>query len=131
MDLRQLIRPALKTLAFLAGTWLFFTFLLPVVLPFLLGLLPALAAQVPAARLREKLRLPRWLLCGAVVAAVWLILGSTVFFLCRTVCREFAGFLGQLPELLRSLSQPLEALRRKLEQLSGCLPDSLGRLLKL
>ena len=41
------------------GAWLFVRYLLPIAMPFLAGLLLALAAE-PAVRLGTRLKLPRW-----------------------------------------------------------------------
>lgn len=130
MNKTRVLRAALWGLGGAAAAWLFVRFLLPLLLPFLLGLLVARLAQRPVRFLREKGRLPGWLASGAVVLGMYGLLGVGLWWLCRTACGELARFTGELPALLQSLAGPAERLRGKIDELTACAPTFLQKTIR-
>ena len=126
MNSRKVFRAAAAVLAAAVGLWLFAAVLLPVLLPFFIGLAVAALVEKPVTALMRRMRLPRGLASFLCVLAVFAALGTGLFFLCRTLLRELMGFVRQLPELAQSLSGPLLHLEERLLALAGKLPDGIG-----
>ena len=63
MNSRKILRAAGLTLAGALGLWLFAAVLLPVLLPFLIGLAVAALVEKPVAALLRRTRIPRGHLC--------------------------------------------------------------------
>ena len=70
MEHQNLRRTVLLTALWMIGIWLGLWFLGPVLLPFAVGLLTALAAEPIVVGLQQQLRLPRWASAGLGVAGV-------------------------------------------------------------
>ena len=102
------------------------SFLLPVLLPFLIGLLAALLAQRPIALCTNRLHAPRTLAAFFCTLLLFALLGSALFFLGRVLFGELSGFLREIPSLLSSISVPLASIKLRLYALAGRLPDGLG-----
>ena len=117
---------ALWILLILAGLWAFSVLLLPVFLPFLIGLLLALIARKPILLLQKRLKLPRWAASFLCVLLLLALIFAAVFLLCKTVCRELSSFLHTLPENLSALTGPLLRLENRLYALADRLPDGIG-----
>lgn len=126
MDSRQLMLSILRTLAFVVAGWIGIVFLLPILLPFAIGYLLAMLVEPLVKRLKSHSRLPRWLCSGICVSVLLAVLGTLVFFLCKTICMEFTSFVRQVPQLLSSLSGPMERLKQWLLELASKFPDGLG-----
>lgn len=127
MNTRKIRRTALIVLVCAVGVWLGAAYLLPVLLPFLIGLLAAWIAEKPVQFLTRKLHFPRWLASFLCVLLLLAALAAVLFFLCRTVCSELMGFLRQLPQLMGTLAEPLEKLEQRLFVFAEKLPDGLGK----
>ena len=80
------------------GAWLTVRYVLPIAMPFLVGLLLALAAE-PAVRLGVRFRLPRWVATGLGVSATLLLLTSLVGFVGAVLVRELGVLANRLPDL--------------------------------
>lgn len=126
MNRKQALRTAGLIAACAAGLLIFIVWLLPVLLPFVIGLGVAALAERPVAFLLNKTRFPRWLASFLCVLALYALLGGGLFLLCRVVCRELGAFLHELPELLSSLSVPLSRLHARLLVLAERFPDGIG-----
>lgn len=126
MNSRKILRAAGLTLAGALGLWLFAAVLLPVLLPFLIGLAVAALVERPVAALLRRTRIPRGLASFVCVLAVYAALGTGLFFLCRTLLGELMGFLRRLPELAQALAGPLLRLETRLLELAARLPDGIG-----
>ena len=72
---REVIRRALLLSGGFLGAWLCFRYLLPLFLPFVLGLLLALTAE-PAVQFGLRLKLPRW-----AAAGIGMALGAGMYIL--------------------------------------------------
>ena len=123
-------RPAARKIIALIGiflaVWLGIRYLLPVVLPFLLGGGLAILAEPLVGVLSQKLRLKRpiavFLGVGALLAAVLgllALLGAAAWW-------ELGNLAGQLPGLLDSLRSGWEALNQWLSGLADKAPAALS-----
>ena len=121
---------ALRLGAGIAGGYLFFRFLGPVLLPFLLGLLPARAANHTADRLQEKFGTPRRLTACLCVGIFYILFFLLLFFLGKFLLQELEGFFRSLPTLASSLTGPFERLKNTLLDLASRFPDGIGAALE-
>lgn len=112
------------------AVWLLVAFGLGILLPFLLGYLTARLAEPLVCRMESGSRLPRWLCSGLCVTIVLLLLGLLFGLLGRILFTEAAELVKRVPDVLLSLEQPLQALKRWLLQLAQRAPDGLGLALQ-
>lgn len=124
--------PQKKALAltgvFLAA-WLGVKYLLPMVMPFLLGGGIALAAE-PAVRFAQRrLKLKRGAAAGIGVSVTLLFLAAVAVLLGALAVRELGQLARALPELEGTARQGLTALQDWLLSLAGRLPDGIGSAL--
>ena len=126
MKSRKIWKTALTALGCILGAWAFGALLLPVLLPFFIGLAVSLLAEKPVRLLQTRAHLPRWLASGACVMLLFLVLFGGLFFLCRLLCGEAADLARQLPQLAEDLAPALARLKERLLALSEKLPDGLG-----
>lgn len=105
--------------------WLGIRFLLPVTLPFLLGLGVAILAEPGVRLLEQKARLPRQIATGVTVTALLALLAVAVSCLGVAAYRELNTLTLELPKLLGSLTQPLLRLKGWLLSLADAAPDHL------
>lgn len=112
------------------GAWLFFRFLGPVLLPFALGLLPALAAQKATVQLQDRIRVPRWLSACLCVGLLYLVFFLVLFLAGRLLLQELESFLRSLPQLAGSLAGPLSRLEQAMLELASRFPDGIGAALE-
>lgn len=125
----KLFRTLILSGVLLLGGWIFLHCLGPVLLPFFLGLVIALSAEPAADRIHRRFRLPRWLCAGISVSCVYLSLSLAVFILFRLLWQEAEDFFQSLPELTRSLSEPITAIKAQLLRLAGQFPPGLETVL--
>ena len=109
------------------GIWLFLKYLFPIVLPFFLGLLLALAAD-PAVRLATRLKLPRWAASGVGVSLTLAFLTGLVGLLGASAVRELGVLAGRLPDLQDTAVQTANRLRLFLEQAADRVPEGIRPL---
>lgn len=119
----------LYLLCALFAAWLGVRYALPVVLPFLLGALLALAAE-PAVRFATgRLRLPRWAGAGLGVSMTLIVLVGILWLLGSLLVREVGTLAQALPDLQETAQQGLDLLQSKAIQLSEKMPAGLGNFL--
>lgn len=127
-------RPAIKNLAALAlsflAVWLSLRWLMPLILPFLLGAALALAAEPLVGLLCGRLRLPRALGAGLGVAGTLALLAAVVTLLAAALLRELAALAGALPDLEQTATQGLASLEIFLSGLTQRLPAGIQPLLE-
>jgi len=116
----------LRTVGVLLTAWLALRYLLPLVLPFLLGLALAVGAEPMARFFRRRLGIPRRFASGISVSIAFCFLAVTGMLLCALVVRELRALAGILPELASAAQTGLTALQEKLVRFSGNLPGELG-----
>lgn len=109
------------------GVWLAFRYLMPIILPFALGLMFALLAEPGVAFLHRKLRLPR-----AAAAALTLTLGFVMIFIllwlvAAAAYRELAVLASGLPAFFERISGTVSALREWAMALVSRAPDGLSQ----
>lgn len=126
MKSRNFLRIALTVLAAALGAWVFAALLLPLVLPFGIGLGVCMLAEKPVTLLQSRARFPRWLASGVCVLGLYVLLFGGAFLLCRLLCGEAAGLVRELPTLAEGLQAPMEQMQQRLYALAEKLPDGLG-----
>ncbi len=126
-------RPAIKNIAALVVTfilaWMSFRWLLPLVLPFLLGILLALTAEPAVGFLCRRLKLPRALGTGIGVAATLALLAAVLVLLTAALLRELAALAGAVPNLEQTVSQGLASLENFLSGLALRMPQGVQPIL--
>lgn len=126
---RQAIRFVFFLALSLAATWLFMRYLLPIGLPFLLGVGLALAAEPAVRLLSGKLRLPRVGASAIAVSAVFLLSATVLTFLLALGVRQSQQLVGVIPQLAQTIAQAMQQLQKWLRELTNRLPASLQPLL--
>ena len=104
-----------KSAALFAGFilfWLAIRYLLPLLLPFLLGAGLALAAEPAVSFLQQTLRLPRGASAGIGVSLCLTILILLMMSLGALLLRELSAVAGRIPQVRQLLQQGLEGLQQ-------------------
>lgn len=109
-----------------ALVWLSALYVLPAVLPFLIGLAIALLAEKPLRAFLKKTKLPRAAGVFLFVLLFYALLLFAVYLLCRVLLTQATRFLKELPQLISSLAIPFGTMQRKLYDLASRLPDGVG-----
>ena len=107
----------------LCAAWLAVRYLLPVLLPFLLGAGLALAAEPLVALLGR--RLPRGAASGIGVTVTFTLLAMVVTALCALAVRELGALAAVLPELLEAAKGGMDSLERFLTDLAARSPEAV------
>ncbi len=118
-------RTLLSALA--AGTVLFLTarFLLPLLLPFLLGAGLALVAEPMASFFTRRLRMPRGVSAGISVTMAFAFLALLLLLLAALVVREVRFLAGAIPDLEQTAKSGIGALSAWLQELTYLAPAGL------
>ena len=115
-----------KPFATLAGTfllaWLGLKYLLPLALPFVLGIALALAAEPLVGLLSRRLHFPRGLAAGIGVTVSLVCLVSLLVLLGALLIRQLRAVTLVLPQLEQTTVSSLSTLETYLLKLSGKLP---------
>lgn len=93
------VKKALHIALVLLGLWLGIRFVLPVLLPFLLGALLAVAAEPAVSFGQRRLRLPRGLAAGLGVSFSMVLLAGLLTMLGAVAVRQLGTLAGKLPDL--------------------------------
>lgn len=120
----RVLRLGTAVLGAVLALWLFGS----VLLPFLLGLIPAKAADKAVGRLQN--RMPRWLAACLCVAAFYILFFLALLVLGQVLFRELENFFRSLPEMTGALAAPISRLEEKLLQLASRFPDGVGAALE-
>ena len=124
--------PRKDILTLLAGSvllWLAVRFLLPLIRPFLLGLILALAAEPMVRFLEKRLRLPRQAAAGLGVSMAFCFLALLVTVLCAAAVRQLRSLAGILPGLEEAARRALELTQTNLLALAARAPRNLRPVL--
>jgi len=124
---RTTVRRAALLGAGFVGAWLAVRYVLPLAMPFLVGLLLALAAE-PVVRLGMRLKLPRWAATGLGVSATLLLLTSLIGFLGAVLVRELGVLVNRLPDLQNTVQQASAKLQNLLENAAAHAPKGVQPL---
>lgn len=118
-----------KTVTFLLvilGIFISVQYLLPLVLPFLLGAGLALAAEPMVQFFCEKVRMPRAAASGIGVSMAFSFLALAVMLLCALVIRELKALAGILPDMETTIRAGMDSLSRWLLELVQKAPPGLA-----
>lgn len=113
----------------LAALWAGVRYLLPVLLPFFLGALLALAAEPAVSFGAKKLHLPRPLSAGLGVGMTLVLLLGILSFLGALLVRELGTLANTIPDIAETAQQGLTLLQDWLIGLANRLPDTISSLL--
>ena len=119
------IRKRAMILAAIPIVFLTVQYLLPLILPFLLGATLAVAAEPMVRFFCEKVHLPRAISAALGVSMSFALLGLTVLILCGLVFRQLQVLTGILPNIEQTLRSGMETLSGWLLHLAGQAPGSL------
>lgn len=124
-------RSLIKNIVALAGVffavWLVLRWLLPLLLPFVLGVALAMAAE-PLVGLLSR-RLPRGLSAGIGVALTLTLLTVVLVLLLAIALRQLGSLAGALPDLVQTATQGLASLESFLTGIAQRLPAGVQPLL--
>lgn len=128
--MRAGIKSILTLLAACLGLWLAGKFALPLVFPFLLGMVLALTAEPVVGLLCRRLGFPRGLAAGVGVTAVFLGISILLLMLCAFLVRELGMLAGILPDLTETARSGIILLRDWLLDLAGRTPEGIRPFLQ-
>ncbi len=123
------IKTALSLLTVFLTVWLLLRFLMPLVSPFLLGTLLALAAEPMVSFLHRKLRVPRPVSAGIGVSMTFCFLAMVLLLLGAFLVRELGLLAGVLPDLEETARSGISLLEGWLLDLAAHTPQSIQPLL--
>lgn len=112
------------------GLWLSLQWLLPLALPFLLGLALALAAEPVVDFLWDKMHLPRCVATGIGVSIAFICLCLLLLLLCAFALRELGQLSRVLPDLEGAALTGLSSLRQWMNRVTERMPGSLQPLVR-
>lgn len=125
---QETLRRALYLTGGFLGAWLCLKYLLPIFLPFGLGLLLALAAE-PAVRTGTRLlKLPRWAAAGLGVTLTLVLLITLVGVLGAALVKELGVLAGRLPDMQIAIENTTNRLRLFLEDAASHTPQGIRPL---
>lgn len=127
--LQRFLQRAVPALVLLLMLWFGLKYLLPLVMPFLLGGALALMAEPAAQLFRKKLHFPSGLAAATGVSATFLLLLCLIFLVCSVLVRELGQLAGVLPSLVTSVREGCLALEDWLISMSSAAPEGLQPLL--
>lgn len=125
---RKTIHFAFLLALILVFFWLFMGYLLPIGLPFLLGLVLARAAEPATGLLQSRFHLPRGGAVAISVSGVCLLTATVLFLLVSVLARQLQQLADLLPRLEGTLQQITRQLQNWLQGFSQRLPGTLGAL---
>ena len=125
---RKTIHFAFLLALILVFFWLFMGYLLPIGLPFLLGLVLARAAEPATGLLQGRFSLPRGGAVAISVSGVCLLTATVLFLLVSVLGRQLQQLADLLPRLESALQQITQQLQDWLQGFSQRLPGTLGEL---
>ncbi len=126
METKKYSRILLYLTVGVGAVWFGLKYLLPILLPFLIGFGLSRAAEPMVRAMGRQVKLPRWLCSTVSMGLLYMVLGVGLFFLFRAIVLELEGFVLQLPSILEGLEGPMAALQAWLSGLAQKLPDGLG-----
>ena len=120
----------LISLLFFSFIWLFFKCLFPFLLPFLIGLSLALAAEPVTGRLCRCVRLPRGAAAGVGVSCTFLMLSAFLYLILFLLFLGFSSLGNILPDLTEAAVSGLAVLEQWLLSLAGRFPQAVRPFLQ-
>ena len=123
------VRKALSIFAVFLGIFLTLRYLGPVLMPFLLGLLLALAAEPAVSLGVQKLHLPRSLSSGLGVSVTLVLFAASFWLLGALTVRELGQLAGAMPDLQQTVTQGLTLLQDFMIGIADRAPEGIRSLL--
>ena len=118
------------TLAVFVLTWLTMKYLLPLLFPFLLGALLALAAEPMVGFLCRRLHMPRVVSTAISVSMAFCFLAMLLLMLCAFALRQLKNLAGILPDLETAARTGLALVQTRLLDLAARAPKGIRPLLE-
>ena len=118
------------TLAVFVLTWLTMKYLLPLLFPFLLGALLALAAEPMVGFLCRRLHMPRVVSTAISVSMAFCFLALLLLMLCAFALRQLKNLAGILPDLETAARTGLALVQTRLLDLAARAPKGIRPLLE-
>lgn len=119
----NMVRKLIGILGALAALWLGVKYLLPVLLPFLLGAVIALGAE-PAVRLAtNRLRLPRQASAVLGVSLTLVLFVSLLWLIGALAVKELGSLAGKLPDVEATVTQGMQLLQDWAVDVADRLPE--------
>ena len=118
-----------SVLAVFAAVWLAAKFLLPLLSPFLLGALLALAAEPMVRFLSQKVHTPRAVSTAIGVSMAFCFLAMLLLILCAFALRQLKNLAGVLPDLESTARSGLALAQTRLLELASHAPRGIRPLL--
>lgn len=125
------LRRTITTLLWLAGTLVFFQYLLTPLLPFLLALGLSALAEPAVERLRRRLKVRRSFAAAVVTTLVLVVCGGAVAFLTLRLVVELRGWSEALPAALARFPSVWNGFLDRVERWYGNSPAFLRSALDL
>ena len=125
----SLLRKVLILLGAFFAAWLGIKYLLPVLLPFLLGTGIALAAEPMVATAERRLKLPRALAAGIGVTLTLILLVGVLSVAGALLVRELGKLAGAVPDLEGTTRQGMVMLQDWLVGITEQTPDGIRPVL--
>ena len=125
------LRRTITTLLWLAGTLVFFRYLLTPLLPFLLALGLSALAEPAVERLRRRMRVRRSFAAAVVTTLVLVVCGGAVAFLTLRLVVELRGWSEALPAALARFPAVWNGFLDRVERWYGNSPAFLRSALDL
>lgn len=116
------IRKTAVILAVILGFYLIIQYMLPLLLPFLLGGALAMAAEPMVRFFSQKLHLPRTVAAILGVAMTFALLGLTLVVICGLLFRQLQALTGILPNMEQTIRSGMGALSGWMLNLAGRAP---------
>lgn len=117
-------------LLLLSAALLLTPYILPILLPFLLGSALALGAEPAVGFLHRKCRFPRWAAAGIGVSGLFVLMLALLVLLISVLVRQLGRLSSLLPQLADSVSKGLAALEGWLLQFAAGLPDGVSQVVQ-
>ncbi len=122
-------KTTLSILTVFFSVWLILRFLFPLISPFLLGFLLALAAEPMVSFFHRRLHVPRPVSSGIGVSMTFCFLAMLLLLLCAFLIRELGLLAGVLPDLESAVRSGSTLLEGWLLDLAAHTPQSVQPLL--
>ena len=126
---QNLPRKLFTLTAVILAIWLTLRYLMPILTPFLLALLLALAAEPLVKVFHRKMHLPRGAATGIGVTMTLVLLILLIMVLGALILRELGALAGVVPDLEGTALQGMESLEGWLLGMAGRTPDSIQPIL--
>ena len=123
-------RNIVSSLALFAAVWLAAKYLMPLLSPFLLGALLALAAEPMVRFLSRRAHLPRAVSTAVGVSMAFCFLAMLLLILCAFALRQLKTLAGVLPDLETTARSGLTLVQSRMLELASHAPKGLRPLLE-